>query len=299
MKILKKMLKHNLIVFLGGASYGVLAVIVKLAYDAGYSFQSVTFSQVCYGAILLWLITLITKRRKEDFSIKKIVGLIFVSGIPYGACGLAYYYSLQYLPASFAILLLFQFSWMVVLIEAFIKKEFPEWYKVLSVIILLGGTLLASGLLFNDISYNVTGVILGLLAGFSYAVFIISNGRVGKGVSTSLSSALKVSGSLILVSFVSLNTNSLADMFSVGMLPYSIPLALFGAVIPPFLFSYSIPRIDIGVASILSSSELPISIILSSIFLNEKVTIVQWFGIVLIIFAIVLPSVYKSSLTKK
>jgi len=292
------MLKHKLLVFLGGASYGVLAVIVKLAYDAGYSFESVTFSQVCLGAICLWFITLFTKRNKEDFSFKKNISLIFISGIPYGACGLTYYFSLQYLPASFAILLLFQFSWMVILIEAFLKREFPEWYKILSVVILLAGTLLASGILLNDVSYNIEGIILGLLAGFSYAVFIVTNGRVGKGVSTSLSSALKVSGSLILVSIFSLNTTSLTDTFSIYMLPYSIPLAFFGAVIPPFLFSYSIPKIDIGLASILSSSELPVSIILSTIFLHEKVDFIQWLGIVMIIFAIVLPSIHKSSLIK-
>lgn len=293
------MFKHNLIVFLGGASYGVLAVIVKLAYNAGYSFKSVTFSQVAFGALILWLITFFSKRKKEDFSKSNIIKLLFVSGIPYGACGLAYYFSLKYLPASFAILLLFQFSWMVIIIEAFIKRKFPEWYKILSVVILLAGTLLASGLMFDNVSYDVTGVFLGLLAGLSYALFIISNGRVGKGVSTSLSSALKVTGSLVLVSLVSFNMTSLSDMFSLDMLPYSIPLALFGAVIPPFLFSYSIPKIDIGLASILSSSELPISIILSSVFLNEKVSIIQWLGILSIIFAIVLPSIYKSSLIKK
>lgn len=55
--------------------------------------------------------------------------------------------SVKELPASIAIVLLFQFTWMGVLIEAIANKTFPSREKVLSILILFVGTVFAGGYL--------------------------------------------------------------------------------------------------------------------------------------------------------
>jgi drug/metabolite transporter (DMT)-like permease len=48
------------------------------------------------------------------------------------------------------------------------------------------------------------------------------------------------------------------------------------------------PITGIGLGSIVSALELPVSVLMAYFLLNEKVVFVQWIGIVCILFAIVL-----------
>jgi len=69
---------------------------------------------------------------------------------------------------------------------------------------------------------------------------------------------------------------------------YGFVLALFGTIIPPILFNIGFPNAGLGLGSIVSSLELPVSVTMAFILLGEKVLWVQWIGIALILFAIVL-----------
>jgi drug/metabolite transporter (DMT)-like permease len=69
---------------------------------------------------------------------------------------------------------------------------------------------------------------------------------------------------------------------------WGIILALFGTIIPPLLFNAGFPLTGIGLGSIVSALELPVSVLMAYFILNEKVNALQWIGIVLIIFAIVI-----------
>ena len=69
---------------------------------------------------------------------------------------------------------------------------------------------------------------------------------------------------------------------------YGFILALFGTVIPPILFNLGFPNAGLGLGSIISSLELPVSVTMAFMLLGEKVLLIQWGGIVLILMAIVL-----------
>ena len=51
------------------------------------------------------------------------------------------------------------------------------------------------------------------------------------------------------------------------------------------------PHTGLGLGSIVSSLELPVSVMMAFVILNEKVTALQWIGIVLIITAIVVMNI--------
>jgi drug/metabolite transporter (DMT)-like permease len=65
-------------------------------------------------------------------------------------------------------------------------------------------------------------------------------------------------------------------------------LALFGTIIPPVLFNIGFPKTGLGLGSIVSALELPVSVTMAFVLLGEKVILVQWLGIILILFAIIL-----------
>ncbi len=57
------------------------------------------------------------------------------------------------------------------------------------------------------------------------------------------------------------------------------------------LMNAGFPHTGIGLGSIVSSLELPVSVTMAYVFLHETVILTQWIGIVLILFAIVIMNV--------
>jgi drug/metabolite transporter (DMT)-like permease len=74
-------------------------------------------------------------------------------------------------------------------------------------------------------------------------------------------------------------------------LKWGVVLALFGTIIPPLLMNAGFPLTGIGLGSIVSALELPVSVTMAFVLLNEDVKPFQWFGIVLIIIAIIIMNV--------
>ncbi|NFR88417.1 EamA family transporter, partial [Clostridium botulinum] len=114
------LLKSSLFVFLGACCYGVLSTLVKLAYNDGFVFKDVVMSQFLFGWLIMLIIMLISSRK--TITIKQFVSLALI-GISTCATTVFYYLSLESIPASFAVVLLFQFTWIGVLIEHIVDKK--------------------------------------------------------------------------------------------------------------------------------------------------------------------------------
>jgi drug/metabolite transporter (DMT)-like permease len=72
---------------------------------------------------------------------------------------------------------------------------------------------------------------------------------------------------------------------------WGIVLALFGTIIPPVFMNAGFPKTGLGLGSIVSSLELPVSVLMAFFILNETVILSQWMGVLLIVFAIVILNV--------
>lgn len=276
---------YAMIVFLGGCCLGILSTFVKLAYAAGYSMSEVTGSQVFVGTIIIWIVTLFT--RKKKFEATHTLKLL-VAGVPMGLTGLLYYQSLQTLEASLAIICLFQFVWIGTLIEWIYYKKGPSSSKILSIVILLSGSVLAAGLFGKSVEIiSWQGVLWGVLAAFTFSIFIFLSGIMGKDIPAIQKSALLSTGSLI-ITFLLFPPVFLVDLPTViGVVPYGLFLGVFGVVLPPLLFSIGMPHVGPGLGTILTASELPVAVIMSAIVLSEHISVPQWAGVAIIIGGII------------
>jgi drug/metabolite transporter (DMT)-like permease len=277
---------YALLVFIGGCCLGILSTFVKLAYAAGFSMIEVTGSQVLFGTLIIWLVTAFAKKTKISF---RQAGKIMLAGIPMGLTGLLYYQSLQTLDASLAIIFLFQFIWIGSLIEWIVYKRRPSAGKVLSIVILLTGSILAAGLLVENIqSVSLQGVVWGMLSAVTFSIFIFLSSIIGKQVPAIQKSALLSTGGMI-VTFLLFPPVFLLDIPTLtGVFPYGLILGIFGVVLPPLLFSIGMPHVGPGLGTILTASELPVAIIMSALVLSEEIASLQWFGVVLILGGIII-----------
>lgn len=283
-------LKGVFLVGLGATSYGMLATFVKIAYAEGFTTPEVTVSQFVYGIIGMLLINAFQKQKKENKVIlasKKTIFKLMLAGTSLGLTSIFYYLCIKYIPVSIAIILLMQTVWMGVLFEICLEKKAPSIQKITAVIIVLIGTVLATNLIENSVQFNWTGIIWGLLSAASFTTTMITANRVAVEISSVQRSLHMLIGGALIVFLYALATQTTPFNFDI-FIKWGIILALFGTVIPPLLFNIGFPYTGIGLGVIVSALELPVSVLMAYFILNEKVTLIQWFGIVLIILAIVI-----------
>ncbi|WP_027084675.1 EamA family transporter [Cohnella panacarvi] len=305
-------MKYSVSVLLGAISYGILSTIVVKAYDHGYSLGEVVGSQLLTGCLLAWALVgalRLMKRRRSNRHVRgetavpaETRGLtwkqrvtLLLAGMPTAITGLLYYESLRTISNSLAILLLFQFTWMGVVIQAIHTRKRPSGTTLLTLAVLFGGTLLAAGITEGAGHLNGKGVVYGLLSAASYTIFIIVSGKAVPHAKATTRSAWMITGGLLLV-FVLFPPHFLTDGTIVGpLLLFGALLGFFGAFLPPLLFTYGVPHIGGGMAGILGAAELPVAVSLSAIVLGEDVSAIRWLGIALVLAGVAIPEAAKSS----
>lgn len=279
-----------LLVLLGACSYGALSTFVKFAYAAGFSTGEVTGAQTLIGAGFTWLMALAAGR----FRLSRGEGLkLLAAGVPAGLTGILYYSSLKYVTASLAVVLLFQFTWMGVLVEAVMQRRWPGPEKLVSLGVLLAGTLLAGGVFeANAGAFHPLGVGLGLLAALSYTLVILFSGRVALSVSPTLRSALMASGAALVTACIFPPTFLSTGALGAGLWKWASILGFLGLVVPTFCFARGMPRVGAGLGAILGAAELPMATMMAAVVLGEHVSALRWLGVALVLAGIVLPELW-------
>jgi drug/metabolite transporter (DMT)-like permease len=300
-------LKGVFLVGLGATSYGMLATFVKLAYaDKGatglpFTPAEVISAQFILGILTILLINAFQKSKKRNEVVKASatnIKQLMLAGTSTGLTSIFYYLAVKYIPVSIGIVLLMQTVWMGVVLEMILEKKLPSKTKVIAVIIVLIGTLLATNILQNDVAIDWRGIVLGLLAAASFTTTMFTANRVAIGISSAQRSLYMLLGGAIIVFFFALATQHTPFNYDI-FFKWGIILALFGTVIPPMLMNAGFPLTGIGLGSIVSALELPVSVMMAFFILNEKVITLQWIGIILIILAIIIMNTNFSFLSKK
>jgi drug/metabolite transporter (DMT)-like permease len=283
-------IKGVFLVGLGATSYGMLATFVKLAYQEGFTTAEVTSSQFIYGIIGILIINLFQKQKAKTVALKatkKNVFQLMLAGTSLGMTSVFYYLCVKYIDVSIAIVMLMQSVWIGVLLEWFLDKKAPSKQKIFAVIIVLLGTLLATNLLNSTVEIEWKGLFFGMLAACSFTTTMFTANKVALGISTAQRSLYMLLGGAIIVAAFALYTQTTPFNMDIFM-KWGIVLALFGTIIPPMLMNSGFPLTGLGLGSIVSSLELPVSVMMAYFILNESVIFSQWLGVLLIIFAIVI-----------
>lgn len=283
---------YPLLIIIASSSYGILSTIVKVAMNHGYTSAEATTSQYAIGFLLALILFLITQRTLPRINKSGFI-FIVLAGICTGTTGIVYNQSLNYLPASLAVVLLFQFTWIGMLIDCLIRKRLPSRSEAISLVFLFLGTILAAGLVDVDLSSIAwQGWVFGLASAVSFSIFIQFNSRQVEGITTITRTLLMSFVALLMVSlFSSPEIIWNGTLFGSSLLIFGIILGIFGIILPIVLFSIAAPKVGGGLTSILSAMELPVAIIASVIVLHETLTFIQVSGIVLVLIGMTLPTV--------
>ncbi len=288
------MWKGILLVLTGACSFGILSTIVKLGYQQGFTLGELCALQAGIGMVILWLLHFFSRAPTPSLK-HRDVRTFFILGSSTGMVSITYYLSVQYIPASVAIILLMQFTWMSMLAELIIYQKRPSPIQWVAVALILTGTLMASGILnHNNATLHWQGLVFGLLAALCYTIFIVTSSKASGTLSPVVKSAWMVTGAFVLICCIfppAFIFNG--KLTSTPLLLWGLPLAIFGTVLPPLLFSKGMPKTGLALGAILSAVELPVAVLSATIMLKEAVSLIQVAGIFIILLAIAAANLRK------
>lgn len=285
----KNTLKYSALVFAGGASYGIMATTVKFALNDGFSWTQIAASQPLFGTLLFataLLILILRGKRPVPLSPRRIASLLVLGLTTCTTCVL-YNFALTKLPVAVAITLLFQFTWIGVVIQIIVTRRRPHPAELVAAAIILGGTLLASGLFSEALdTVDPLGIVCGLLSAVSTALFMFLSGRIGVDLPPIQRGLFVCLGACILGCIVC-PTYFTSGALQAGIWKYGLILGAFGLLIPVILFGIGTPHLTTGLSTIMASSELPCGILISVLILGEPIDTLQAFGIAIILGGVV------------
>jgi len=293
-------LKGVLYIALGASSYGVLATFVKYANNQGLGTAGLAFAQYLFGVILLSMLSFLFSKRNRTTEADsvgrnkstKLKLVLFGSFL--GLTSSFYYLSIQYVPVSVGIILLMQTIWMGVVLEYFMARELINKEKVIGALVAILGTLLAAKVFESNVELDLKGIGYGLLAALSFTGVMFSTSRVGLQLPILVRTQYLVYGGfLVIVLFWNLQ---LLQEFNWNVfIKWGSFLGLFGTILPPLLFNKGFPKIGTGLGSIIAALEIPASVLSAYCILNEQISSLQWIGIAIILFAVMMINFQKKS----
>ena len=113
-----------LMIVVASSSYGILSTIVKLSMEQGYTAAEAVTSQYVFGFVLAFILAIFTQRKAPTLDRKGLLTILLI-GLFTSITGIVYGQALIYLPASLAVVMLFQFTWIGILIDCLIKRRLP------------------------------------------------------------------------------------------------------------------------------------------------------------------------------
>jgi len=293
--------KGSILVALGASSYGMLTTFVKMAYAEGFTSYEIIFSQMILGMIGLVLINLLFVKGKSTSQFEpksKSILKLMAAGTSLGLTSTFYYFAVEYIPVSIGIVLLMQSVWMGVFLEGIINKKKPSANKIIAVVVILAGTVLATNMLFSNIELDWRGIGWGMLAAISYTITIYTSNTVSLQLHSLRRSLWMLLGGTLVVTIIA--TPFLIEQFNLEIFKkWGLILALFGTILPPILFTAGMPKINVGLGAIISSVELPVAVIMAYFLINEVVNPYQWLGIGIILAAVVMMNLPKRKKNSK
>lgn len=295
---------YAFLMLLAATCFGLTSPIMKLAYDAGFSVQDVTNAQYGLGLVILWgiwLTVVIVRRAKRPSLPRKQWILLIAIGIANALTSFGYYQALTVLPASLGIVLLFQFTWMVMAMDAIFVRRWPTWEKWAGILIILAGTLLAVGARTLAAQNNpgvhhvpVWAILMGLLGGFGYALVLFLSGFIAEDGSPIYRSSVSIIASTLIIAIPFHPTYLWSGVLWHGLWFWGLLVALSSQVFPLLLMLVAVPRIGGRMAGVLGSIELPVAVVAAHLMVGEAVTPARWLGVALILAGILISELIGS-----
>ena len=276
-------------VLLAASGFSVMPSLVKITYaHSTFAPMDIAIWRFLFAVPLMWALVLVARRRaaqklKSDAPVRQAL----LIGMWLSAAVLLAFFGLERLPGSTYIVLFFSYPAMVVLLSRLLGERIGAraW---LALGLALSGVVLTVPDFQTAGGVDKLGVAFALANAAIVAVYYLLSKRALAGVlDISGASAWMMLGTMFVLALLiplrglQMPPNALTLLMLLG-------IATLGTVLPVFAINLAIQGIGAAQASLISTVEPPMSMLVSMFVLGELILAVQWVGAALIIASVIL-----------
>jgi drug/metabolite transporter (DMT)-like permease len=255
-----------LFVLISATGFATLAVLGKLAFIAGLTIPTMLTLRFLIGSVIFLLLFGLShamgrkqRRRRceldpESLSLslkgRELMLAVGLGGVGYAAMSGLFFWGLEFMPVGMVAIVLYTYPVLVVVLSAIVLKERVTRYTIMALALSLGGLVLITGA--DPTQVDPRGVAIVLSAAIIYATYI------------------------------TVSRSMLSTIDARVLTAYVLPSAAATAV-PVFTFFAGLSRIGANRASILSTFEPVITILLGAILLDEVITSINILGGIMVL----------------
>lgn len=279
-----------LLIILAACFWGSMGIFVRKLGEYGFSSIQIVSIRITIAALVFCIILLIKDRtgfRISPRDIPLFLGLGLGSILFFTVC---YFSAIAIMSLSTAAILLYTSPIWIMLMSMLFFYEKMNSRKLVALVLAFTGCVLVSGI--SGDGMTVTGILLGLGAGFGYGLYSILGTIALRKYSpytvTTYTFVVAAIGSWIICQPVNLISKFKAAGSPSGLLLFCILTAILTAVIPFLFYTLGLRTVEAGRAGIIATIEPLVATVIGMICFSEPVTILSGAGIVLILTAVVI-----------
>ena len=271
-----------------GIGFGLLGVLVKAAFAAGFSPGEHLALRFLNGAVLLWAVNLLNPRTKAILPWRDGVVCLFLGVFGYAVFSSCYFAALNGLSVSMTVLLLYTYPVLVACGAWLFFRQKPSRRKLISLPIMLIGLLL---LVWGEFSVgNPEALFFAIAAPVLYAGYILFSSKFIDHINPIVAVAYIQSGAALVLSLIYLKDLERTIDLVENYWYLITSVAVFCTVLPMLLFLRSLQKLPASTVSMLSTTEPITGVIAAALLLNERLSVVQFVGAMVIVAVLVYSS---------
>jgi drug/metabolite transporter (DMT)-like permease len=271
-----------ILIIISAASFGVMPIFARLAYNSGADPITVLFLRFAIAAVAMNLIMVVSRKPYPRGLI--LLELILLGAIAYVGESLAYFLALKLASAGLVALLLYIYPALVTALSAIFLKEHLTRVKIIALFLALSGTALTLRISSGG---SLLGILLGIAAGVDYAIYILLGSRIVRRSSPLSSTTVIITSTAGVYAGIVAIRGVTYPTTSTGWIAI-IAIALISTVLAFITFFAGLKRIGPTTTSTLSTFEPIVAVVLAAIVLGETISPIQILGGILILAAVVL-----------
>ncbi|MBK5305160.1 MAG: EamA family transporter [Frankiaceae bacterium] len=261
--------------------FGVMPVLTKVVYDDGVGPVGVLSVRFSVAAVLLLaLARLRGERLPRGRSLRK---LALLGGIGYVVESLCYFAALTRISAGLTALLLYVYPALVVVLSAVLLRHRPRRVAVLCVAVASIGTALTIGPVAGG---QAVGVLLGLGAAASYAIYIVLSSTAAHGIGPLATSAIVMAACGLVYDALALATRAPLPSSAAAWTALA-GVTVLGTVVAVAAFFAALALLGPSDTAVLSTMEPVVSVGVAAVALGETLSPVQLVGGALVVGAVI------------
>ena len=273
------------LVLISATAFGTNAIFAKLAYREGLGTSQLLAFRFVLAAIGMWGLALVLRQNPLRFERQSLVALFGLGAIVYTSQSLTYFTALKTLPASLCVLIVYIYPSLVVIAGwLFLRRSVSRLHTLA-----LGGSFAGLVLLVGGAELHVAwGLVFAIAAPVVYTGYILLSEAVMGRVQAIGASAVIMSGAGLAFSVIALFQGQLSLPPSGGAWIVVFALALIPTMIAISTFLAGLPRVGAARASLLSTWEPVVTVILAVFLFGDSFSAVQAVGGLLILASVVM-----------